>query len=60
MTIQEAEQFKSIAEYEISKTLSELMAKTGCRITGVSLTTEEVFGIIPEIITNVEIKLQIK
>lgn len=59
MTTEEVRKLKSLAERDIIKILVELRAKTECRITGISVTSEEGFGFQPEIITDVHIKLEI-
>ena len=60
MTIEQVKAAKEKAEGELMKILMDLRTETGCRIAGVSITTEEAFGMIAEIMTAVEIRLEIQ
>lgn len=60
MTTEDAIRVKILAQNEIGRILVELMKNTGCRVTGISLTTEEGFGYEAEILTDVSIKLEIR
>lgn len=60
MTVRDAFIAKSNAELEIKNILSNLMEHTKCKVTGVSITTEEGFGYESEVLTDVKIKLEIQ
>ena len=60
MTTEDAGKLKIMAQYEIFKILKDLMDNTNCKISGISLTTEEGFGYESEVLIDVEIKLMIR
>lgn len=60
ITVDDASFFKTRAEHEVGKILEDLMKNTGCNVSSISLDIEEGYGERLNVITHVEIKLEIK